>query len=71
MTRRKDPLRVAMGKRNRRSGRTFERRVLARMIAMGLPVYKTPMSGALKSSGLIPCLRSSLAADLQVEIKDE
>lgn len=71
MSRRKDPLRVAMGKRNRRSGRTFERRVLARMIAMGLPVYKTPMSGALKSSGLIPCLRSSLAADLQVEINDE
>lgn len=65
-----DPKRVAMGKRNRRSGRRFEREVLARLTAAGLPVYKTPMSGSLKASGLIPCLRDNLAGDLQVMIND-
>lgn len=67
----KNPLRVAMGKRNRRSGKAFEKKVLHRLTAMGLPAYQTPMSGSLKASGLIPQLRDNLAADLQVIVKDE
>lgn len=66
----KDPLRVAMGKRNRRSGKTFERNVLARLISFGLSVFKTPMSGSLKASGLIPCLKDHMASDLQIQLKD-
>lgn len=67
----KNPLKVIMGKRNRRSGKAFEKKVLNRLIALGLPAYQTPMSGSLKASGLIPQLRDNLAADLQVVIKDE
>lgn len=71
MPRQKDPLRVAMGKRNRRSGRTFERSVYARMAAASLQVYKTPMSGSLKASGLIPCLKDKMAGDLRVTVGDK
>lgn len=69
--RKKDPARIALGKKNRRSGRNFERTVYARLSAFGLPVYKTPLSGGLKSTGILPFLHDHLAGDLQMDIKEE
>ena len=68
---RRDPNRVKLGKRNRRSGRNFERNVFARLTSLGLPVYKVPMSGGLKATGLIPQLKDRMAGDLQITIADK
>ena len=62
---------VKRGKANRRNGRKAERDVENLLVHMGLDASRTPMSGALKASGLLPMLKDKLSGDIRITYKDQ
>lgn len=59
------------GRANRRNGHKAEREVENLLKDMGLEASRTPLSGALKSSGLLPFFKSKLSGDIRVKYKDK
>ena len=59
------------GRSNRRNGRRAEKEVENLLIDMGLDAKRTPMSGALKTSHLLPQLKDHVSGDIRIQYKGE
>lgn len=59
------------GRANRRNGRKAEREIENILNDMGLEASRTPLSGALKSSGLLPFFKSKLSGDIRIKYKEK
>lgn len=59
------------GRSNRRNGRRAEREVEDYLKKLGFDASRTPLSGALKATQLIPQLKDHVSGDIRIRYKDD
>ena len=61
---------VKRGKSNKRNGKIAERKIEYILNQIGLNAARTPLSGALKASGLLPLLKDHMSGDIRITLPD-